>query len=60
MALGAYKNLEMHQVDMIIVYPYSKLYTKVYIKALEVLNASKEKVLLIQQSLYSLKQSDRE
>jgi len=60
LAIRAYEDLEMRQIDVVSAYPRFKLYAKVYMRASQAVGAPKGKVLLIKQALYGLKQSGRE
>jgi len=60
LALGAYEDLEIRQVDIVSAYPRSKLHATVFMKPPEVLGVPDGKVLQLQRSLYGLKQSGRE
>jgi Reverse transcriptase (RNA-dependent DNA polymerase) len=60
LAIGAYLDLEIRQLDVVNVYPRSDLYATVYIRLPEGLECPKGKTLLVKKSLYSLKQSGRE
>jgi hypothetical protein len=55
LALGACKDLEMRQINIVSTYPRSKLHTKVYIRAPQALKYAKGLVLLLLNSLYRLK-----
>jgi hypothetical protein len=50
----------MCQIDVVSIYPHSKLYAEVYIRAPQALKCAKGLVLLLLNSLYRLKQSGRE
>ena len=60
LALGAYEDLEIRQIDVVSAYPRSKLYATVYMRAPEALKVPEGKVLSLERSLYGLKQSGRE
>jgi Reverse transcriptase (RNA-dependent DNA polymerase)/Integrase core domain/GAG-pre-integrase domain len=60
LAIGAIEDLEIRQVDVVSAYPRSRLHATVYMKPPEALRAPKNKVLLLNNSLYGLKQSGRE
>jgi len=60
LAIGATKDLEIRQVDVVSAYPRSKLHTTVYMRPTEALRQllgikDLRKVLLLKQSLYELK-----
>ena len=65
LAIGATKDLEIRQVDVVSAYPRSKLHATVYMRPTEALRQllgikDPRKVLLLKQSLYGLKQSGQE
>lgn len=60
LALGAYEDLEMRQIDVVSAYPRSKLHATVYMRPPEALKCPNGMVLLLLNSLYGLKQSGRE
>ena len=60
LAIGACEDLEIRQLDVVSVYPRSRLHAEVYMRAPPALNAPKGKVLKLNKSLYGLKQSGRE
>jgi hypothetical protein len=60
LALGAYEDLEIRQIDVVSAYPRSTLHATVYMRAPEALKVPKGQVLLVKKSLYGLKQSGRE
>jgi len=60
LAIGAFEDLEMRQIDVISAYPRSKLHAVVYMRPPEALKCPKNRVLLLKNSLYGLKQSGRE
>ena len=60
LALGASEDLEIRQIDVVSAYPRSKLHALVYMKPPKALNCPKNMVLLLNRSLYGLKQSGRE
>jgi hypothetical protein len=60
LAIGAYEDLEIRQVDVVSAYPRSDLHAEVYMRPPEGLQCPKGKVLRIRKSLYGLKQSGRE
>ena len=60
LALGAYEDLEIRQIDVVSAYPRSKLHAVVYMRPPKALKCPKGMVLLLLRSLYGLKQSGRE
>jgi hypothetical protein len=65
LALGAIEDLEIRQCDVVSAYPRSKLHATVYIRLTPELREllgikDPNKVLLLNQALYGLKQSGRE
>jgi hypothetical protein len=65
LALGAMEDLEIRQCDVVSAYPRSKLHATVYIRLTPELREllgikDPNKVLLLNQALYGLKQSGRE
>ena len=65
LAIGAAEDLEIRQADVVSAYPRSKLHATVYMKPTEPLREAlgikdPRKVLLLNKSLYGLKQSGRE
>ena len=60
LALGAFEDLEIRQIDVVSAYPRSKLHATVYMKPPKELGAPEGKVLCLERSLYGLKQSGRE
>ena len=60
LAIGAYENLEIRQIDVVNAYPRSKLHTTVYVKPPQALNCPEGTVLEVNRALYGLKQSGRE
>ena len=65
LAIGAEKDLDILQCDVVSAYPRSKLHARVYVKPNEYLRKflgikDPKKVLLLNQALYGLKQSGRE
>jgi hypothetical protein len=50
----------MRQIDIVSIYPRSKLYIEVYMRAPQALKCAKGLVLLLLNSLYGLKQLGRE
>jgi hypothetical protein len=60
LVISACEDLEIRQLDVVSVYPRSRLYAEVYIRVPLALNVLKGKVLKLNKSLYRLKQSGRE
>jgi hypothetical protein len=60
LAIGAYEDLEIRQVDVVSAYPRSDLHAEIYMRPPEGLDCPKGSALRIQKSLYGLKQSGRE
>ena len=60
LAIRAYENLEIRQIDVVNAYPRSKLHTMVYVKPPQALNCPEGTVLEVNRALYGLKQSGRE
>jgi hypothetical protein len=55
LAIGASKDLEIRQLDVVSVYPRSELHADIYIRALAALGTLPGKVLKLKKSLYGLK-----
>jgi hypothetical protein len=60
LVIGASKDLEICQLDVVSVYPRSELYTEVYMQVPAALGILPGKVLKLKKSLYRLKQSGQE
>jgi hypothetical protein len=60
LAISAYEDLEVRQIDIVSAYPRSKLHATIYMKPPAALEAPEGVVLQLQKSLYGLKQSGRE
>ena len=60
LAIGAYEDLEIRQIDVVSAYPCSKLHATIYMKPPEALWALEGSVLALKKALYGLKQSGRE
>jgi hypothetical protein len=60
LAIGALKDLEIKQVDVVSAYPRAQLHATVYMRPPKALGAPEGTVLLLQKPLYGLKQSGRE
>ena len=60
LAVGAALDYEIHQTDIVSVYPRSILHAEVYMKAPQGVTVPRGKCVRIRKSLYGLKQSGRE
>jgi 3D (Asp-Asp-Asp) domain-containing protein len=60
LAMGAYEDLEIRQIDVVSAYPRSDLHAKVYMRPPLGLDCPKGSVLQLRKSLYGLKQLGRE
>ena len=60
LAIAAYYDLEIRQIDVVSAYPRSVLHAVVYMRPPQGLKCAKGKVLRLKKSLYGLKQSGRE
>jgi hypothetical protein len=60
LAIAAYRDMVLRQLDVINAYPCSDLHATVYMRPPESLKCPKGMVLLVKKSLYGLKQSGRE
>ena len=60
LAIAAYHNLEIRQIDVVSAYPRSELHADVYMKPPPAIGCPPGKVLHLLTSLYGLKQSGRE
>ena len=60
LAIGAYEDLEIRQIDVANAYPRSKLHATIYMKPPQGLNCPNGTILQVNQALYGLKQSGRE
>jgi hypothetical protein len=60
LAIAAYDDLEIRQIDVVSAYPRSELHAEVYMRPPQGLKCPEGTVLRIKKSLYGLKQSGRE
>lgn len=60
LAIAAYENLSIRQVDIVSAYPRSKLHANVYMRPPKGIHCPPGNVLRLKKSLYGLKQSGRE
>jgi hypothetical protein len=60
LAIAAYEDLEIRQIDVVSAYPRSELHAVIYMKPPQGLPCPEGMVLRIKKSLYGLKQSGRE
>ena len=60
LAIAAYENLSIRQVDIVSAYPRSKLHANVYMRPPKGVHCPPGNVLRLKKSLYGLKQSGRE
>lgn len=60
LAIGAYEDMDIRQIDVVSAYPRSDLHAEVYMRPPQGLYCPEDRVLRLRKSLYGLKQSGRE